>query len=113
MTILIQQGQSNKSISVKYNILEDSGTGFPIEPPRGSKNGLSHSSSMIHPNAVGYLRTRKEENAGETISGSTNSSSRHDRAMNRQSSQRSRVAAALTSNEIMSRQETMVCFILH
>ncbi|EYU22739.1 hypothetical protein ABFS82_03G121400 [Erythranthe guttata] len=49
------QGQSNKSTSYKYNPQEDSGAGFPIEPPRAKlKNGYTHSNSVIHPNAVGY-----------------------------------------------------------
>ncbi|CAK7328858.1 unnamed protein product [Dovyalis caffra] len=42
------------SSSYKYNIQEDAGTGFRIEPPRVSKqNGFGHSASMIHPSAVG------------------------------------------------------------
>uniref|UniRef100_A0A5B7ADH0 Protein kinase domain-containing protein n=1 Tax=Davidia involucrata TaxID=16924 RepID=A0A5B7ADH0_DAVIN len=55
------QGQSNtKCISVRYNPHEDGGSGFPIEPPRGTaKNGFSHSSSMVHPSAAGYSWIRK------------------------------------------------------
>ncbi|KZV37329.1 putative serine/threonine-protein kinase-like [Dorcoceras hygrometricum] len=53
-----EQGKSNKSISYKYNPQDESGTGFPIEPPlRGNhlKNGYSHSNSVIHPSAAaGY-----------------------------------------------------------
>ncbi|XP_015056990.1 probable serine/threonine-protein kinase At1g09600 [Solanum pennellii] len=56
------QGQSNLSISVKYNPLEESGTGFPIEPPRvKNRNGFIHSTSVIHPNAAGYSRQVKED----------------------------------------------------
>ncbi|XP_055835899.1 probable serine/threonine-protein kinase At1g09600 [Solanum dulcamara] len=56
------QGQSNISISVKYNPLEESGTGFPIEPPRVKNwNGFIHSTSVIHPNAAGYARKDKED----------------------------------------------------
>ncbi|KAK4708600.1 hypothetical protein R3W88_029525 [Solanum pinnatisectum] len=56
------QGQSNISISVKYNPLEESGTGFPIEPPRvKNRNGFIHSTSVIHPNAAGYSRKVKED----------------------------------------------------
>ncbi|KAL3353949.1 hypothetical protein AABB24_018560 [Solanum stoloniferum] len=56
------QGQSNISISVKYNPLEESGSGFPIEPPRvKNRNGFIHSTSVIHPNAAGYSRKVKED----------------------------------------------------
>ncbi|KAK6775969.1 hypothetical protein RDI58_026970 [Solanum bulbocastanum] len=56
------QGQSNISISVKYNPLEESGTGFPIEPSRvKNRNGFIHSTSVIHPNAAGYSRKVKED----------------------------------------------------
>ncbi|OWM67518.1 hypothetical protein CDL15_Pgr028381 [Punica granatum] len=48
------QGQSNsKTVSHKYHDQEDSGSGFPIEPPRGVRpDGFTHSSSMIHPSAA-------------------------------------------------------------
>ncbi|KAL3578169.1 hypothetical protein D5086_019673 [Populus alba] len=40
--------------SYKYNIQEDGGSSFRIEPPRVSKkNGLEHSASVIHHSAVG------------------------------------------------------------
>lgn len=56
------QGQSNISISVKYNPLEESVSGFPIEPPRvKNRNGFIHSTSVIHPNAAGYSRKVKED----------------------------------------------------
>ncbi|XP_006363662.1 probable serine/threonine-protein kinase At1g09600 [Solanum tuberosum] len=56
------QGQSNISISVKYNPLEESGSGFLIEPPRvKNRNGFIHSTSVIHPNAAGYSRKVKED----------------------------------------------------
>ncbi|XP_019155533.1 PREDICTED: probable serine/threonine-protein kinase At1g09600 [Ipomoea nil] len=46
-----RQRQPNKSISVRYG--EDGGEGFPIEPPPGKyRNGFSHSTSVIHPNAA-------------------------------------------------------------
>ncbi|KAF5479419.1 hypothetical protein F2P56_000239 [Juglans regia] len=49
------QGQSNsKTSSHKYDPLEDGGSGFRMEPPRGaSQSGYSHSNSMVHPKAVG------------------------------------------------------------
>ncbi|KAL9382382.1 hypothetical protein Peur_025417 [Populus x canadensis] len=40
--------------SYKYNIQEDGGSSFRIEPPRASK-GLEHSASVIHHSAVGLL----------------------------------------------------------
>lgn len=56
------QGQPNICISVKYNPLEESGSGFPIEPPRvKNRNGFIHSTSVIHPNAAGYSRKVKED----------------------------------------------------
>lgn len=62
MVSTILQGQPNISISVKYNPLEESGTGFPIEPPRVKNgNGFTHSTSVIHPNAAGYSRNVKED----------------------------------------------------
>ncbi|KAG6656271.1 hypothetical protein I3843_04G010300 [Carya illinoinensis] len=47
--------QSNTKISSqKYDPLEDCGSGFRMEPPRGaSQNGFSHSNSTVHHNAVG------------------------------------------------------------
>ncbi|XP_052203643.1 probable serine/threonine-protein kinase At1g09600 [Diospyros lotus] len=57
-----QEGQANsKCTSVRFNPLEDSGSGFPIDPPRGGggRNGLSQSNSMLHPTALGSSRTRK------------------------------------------------------
>ncbi|XP_038692884.1 probable serine/threonine-protein kinase At1g09600 [Tripterygium wilfordii] len=51
----IAQGQpKTTSSSHKYDLQQDSGSGFRIEPPRGSlQNGYSHSNSMIHPSVVG------------------------------------------------------------
>ncbi|KAG0499850.1 hypothetical protein HPP92_004541 [Vanilla planifolia] len=44
------QTQTNtKSNSEKYSTLEDGGSGFPIDPPRGAPNGLSHSKTSLHP----------------------------------------------------------------
>lgn len=101
------QGHSNKCISVRLNTLEDSGAGFPIEPPRGSKNGFSHSTSMIHPNAVGTFKKTKEEDKGGTISGSACSYSRHGTSIKKQHSQKSQVVPGLTSNDILLRQATL------
>ncbi|KAL2456584.1 Protein kinase superfamily protein [Abeliophyllum distichum] len=82
------QGQSNKSTSVKYNLQEDSGTGFPIEPPRGNmRNGYSHSSSMIHPNAVGYSKNTKVKDDASHMFTERTSSSQHGGVLKRQGSQ--------------------------
>lgn len=86
--------------------MEDSGAGFPIEPPRGSKNGFSHSTSMIHPNAIGAFKSTKQGNEGGTISG-TYSHSQHDRSIKKQGSQKSQVVPGLTSNDILLRQATL------
>ncbi|KAK3027688.1 hypothetical protein RJ639_041398 [Escallonia herrerae] len=92
------QGQSNKSISVKYNPQEDSGAGFPIEPPRVLKNGFSYSNSMIHPSAVGYSWTKKvKEDSGQTVLGRTGGSSRHCTNLSRQRSHVPQVAADSSS----------------
>ncbi|CAI9117116.1 OLC1v1018453C1 [Oldenlandia corymbosa var. corymbosa] len=105
------QGQSNKSVSVRYNMMEESGAGFPIEPPRGNKNGYSHSNSMVHPNAMGYIRTKKDEHVGGSMTGSmsgTYGPSRHDRSMmNKQTSgnPRDTADAGSTNNDIMLRKE--------
>ncbi|KAK3426537.1 hypothetical protein EUGRSUZ_F02965 [Eucalyptus grandis] len=55
------QGQSNHiSISHKFNPQEDSGSGFPIEPPRVNRpNDYSHCSSMIHPSITESSLTSK------------------------------------------------------
>ncbi|XVF63388.1 hypothetical protein PTKIN_Ptkin09bG0083500 [Pterospermum kingtungense] len=52
----IPQGQPRASNSHKYDRLrlEDGNTGFRVDPHKVTlQNGLSHSSSMIHPSAVG------------------------------------------------------------
>lgn len=56
-----QQEQSNKSTSYKYNPNEDSGNGFPIEPPRVNYKNV-HSQSVMHPNAAaGNYRKMKAD----------------------------------------------------
>ncbi|KAF8411919.1 hypothetical protein HHK36_004477 [Tetracentron sinense] len=66
-----RQGQSKpKSNSEKYNPQEDGGSGFPMEPPRGTtQNGFSHSGSLIHPSAYGSSRNKKVKE-DETLVGS-------------------------------------------
>ncbi|XVE60698.1 hypothetical protein DITRI_Ditri05aG0148800 [Diplodiscus trichospermus] len=50
----IAQGQSKTSAYHKYDHLENGTSGFRIDPHKvTSQSGLSHSSSMIHPSAVG------------------------------------------------------------
>ncbi|GAV63286.1 Pkinase domain-containing protein [Cephalotus follicularis] len=53
-----RQGQSNaKSISEQYNPVEDGGSGFPIEPPKGTiQNVFSHSGQSMHPTTNGSSR---------------------------------------------------------
>lgn len=42
-----------KSISEKYDAQDDSGSGFPIEPPGGTSRIDSSHSGVLHPNAFG------------------------------------------------------------
>lgn len=82
------QGQSNKSTSVKYNLQEDSGSGFPIEPPRGNlRNGYSHSNSMIHPNAVGCSQNKRVKDDASHMFPERTCSSQHVGELTRQGSQ--------------------------
>ncbi|KAJ9676155.1 hypothetical protein PVL29_024919 [Vitis rotundifolia] len=72
------QGQTNtKCISEKYKPGEDSGSGFRMEPHRGTvPNGLSHSTLMINQNAVGSSQKKVEDEAqlgyGHTFDSSRN-----------------------------------------
>ncbi|KAG8378524.1 hypothetical protein BUALT_Bualt08G0146000 [Buddleja alternifolia] len=83
------EGQSNKSTSYKYNPQEESGTGFPIEPPRVKlKNGYSHSNSVIHPNAVGYSWNKNvKDDSSHSVRERTLSTSQHGVHLTRQGSQ--------------------------
>ncbi|KAL0326416.1 UNVERIFIED_CONTAM: putative serine/threonine-protein kinase [Sesamum radiatum] len=82
------QGQSSKCTSYMYNPQEGSGTGFPIEPPRGNlNNGYSHSNSMIHPNAVGYAYKKIEDDPGLSVPARSLVSFQHRGGLTRQSSQ--------------------------
>ncbi|KAL0456306.1 UNVERIFIED_CONTAM: putative serine/threonine-protein kinase [Sesamum latifolium] len=77
------QGQSSK-----YNPQEGSGTGFPIEPPRGNlNNGYSHSNSMIHPNAVAYAYKKIEDDPGLSVPARSLVSFQHRGGLTRQISQ--------------------------
>ncbi|OMO78983.1 hypothetical protein COLO4_24593 [Corchorus olitorius] len=52
----IAPGQSMTSTSHNYNHVENGASGYRIDPHKvTSQNGLSHSSSMIHPRIVGSL----------------------------------------------------------
>lgn len=68
-----RQGQPNpKSISEKYNPDEDSGSGFPIEPPKGAtSNGYSHSGQSMHPSAFGSSRNMSQ--SGQSRNGAEKS----------------------------------------
>ncbi|PON74527.1 GPCR kinase [Parasponia andersonii] len=60
------QKQSNaKTSSHKYSSpLEDSGSGFRMEPPRGARqNGYAHSSSMVHPSVAGSSWNKTADNS--------------------------------------------------
>ncbi|KAL2231816.1 probable serine/threonine-protein kinase At1g09600 [Sesamum indicum] len=82
------QGQSSKFTSYKYNPQEGSGTGFPMEPPRGNlNNGYSHSNSMIHPNAIGYAYKKIEDDPGLSVPARSLVSFQHRGGLTRQSSQ--------------------------
>ncbi|XP_073159140.1 probable serine/threonine-protein kinase At1g09600 [Henckelia pumila] len=88
-----EQGKSNKSTSYKYNPQEESGTGFPIEPPlRGNhlKNGYSHSNSVIHPSAAAgcsWAKTMCDDDTDHSVSVRSLSSSRRGVQLTRQGSQ--------------------------
>ncbi|OIT27498.1 PREDICTED: probable serine/threonine-protein kinase At1g09600 isoform X1 [Nicotiana attenuata] len=82
------QGQSNISKSVKYNPLEESGTGFPIEPPRvKNRNGFTHSTSVVHPTAAAYAHKVKEDSCV----------SQHGGELRRQGSHKSRAVGDFSS----------------
>uniref|UniRef100_A0A5B7AE81 Protein kinase domain-containing protein n=1 Tax=Davidia involucrata TaxID=16924 RepID=A0A5B7AE81_DAVIN len=93
--VSLQVKSNTKCTSIRYNPHEDGGSGFPIEPPRGNaKNGFSHSSSMIHPSAVGHSRTKKvREDEGLSGPGQTTSSSQNGSEMRRQRSNMPNLAA--------------------
>ncbi|XP_073305257.1 probable serine/threonine-protein kinase At1g09600 [Primulina huaijiensis] len=88
-----EQGKSNKSTSYKYNPQEESGTGFPIEPPlRGNdlKYGYSHSNSVIHPSAAAeysWTKTMRDDDTEHSVSVRSLSSSRRGVQLTRQGSQ--------------------------
>ncbi|KAF8376924.1 hypothetical protein HHK36_030295 [Tetracentron sinense] len=74
------QGRSNpKSNSEKYNSQEDGGSGFPIEPPRGTaQNGFSPSGSLINPSEFGSSWNKKvKEDETLVVSGRAFGSSRN------------------------------------
>ncbi|KAK9286452.1 hypothetical protein L1049_014849 [Liquidambar formosana] len=70
VSIQKRHGQSNpKCNSEKYNPDEDSGTGFPIEPPIGTvQNGFSHSGQSIPHNTFGSSQDRNV-NEDEALKG--------------------------------------------
>lgn len=63
--------------SHKFKLHEDGGSGFPLERSRGAtQNGFSHSTSMVHPSAVGSAwnkRVKEDEmGTGQTFCSSRN-----------------------------------------
>ncbi|KAL0359991.1 UNVERIFIED_CONTAM: putative serine/threonine-protein kinase [Sesamum radiatum] len=95
------QGQSSKYKSYKYNPQEGSGTGFPIEPPRGNlNNGYSHSNSMIHPNAVGYAYKKIEDDPGLSVPARSLVSFQHRGGLTRQCSQARQSVADISDYQL-------------
>lgn len=82
---------------MKYNPLEDSGTGFPIEPPvLRYRNGLTHSNSVIHPNIAGYTWSNKGKEDSSGIERAY-AASQHGVELLRQGSHKPRVAGEFSS----------------
>lgn len=112
------QAQSNKCTSEKYKPLEDDcGTGFPIEPPRVElRKGISHSNSVVHPNAVGYSHNKRVKDDGSNSAlPRALSTSQHGSGFSRQGSHL-RPALAGSSNRRSSgngqasNNDSAVCF---
>ncbi|KAL3366287.1 hypothetical protein AABB24_011113 [Solanum stoloniferum] len=96
------QGQTSKSIRVKYNALEDNRAGFSIEPP-SLRYGLTHSNSVIHPNTSGYTWTNKAKEDSSAINGRAYPASQHGVELSRQGSHKPRAAGEFSS--IRSRRD--------
>ncbi|XP_031122107.1 probable serine/threonine-protein kinase At1g09600 isoform X1 [Ipomoea triloba] len=91
-----RQRQSNKSISIRYG--EDGGEGFPIEqPPRKYRNGISHSISVIHPNAASNYTWNQKPQGG---SGQTSQMAPHVSLLSRDGRRSSRDSKG-TRNRIL------------
>lgn len=93
------QGQSNKSISGRYNLREDSREGFHIEPPPVNyKNGITHSNSVIHPNVANYEWSHKVKDVGgQTVHRQTFGASHHGGELLRHGSQKTQLVKELSS----------------
>ncbi|CAH9126703.1 unnamed protein product [Cuscuta epithymum] len=114
------QGRSNRSASVKYNPLEDSGAGgFHMEQPAAVKyrNGITHSNSVIHPNMSGYAREGhkvRDGDGGKTVHGQTFDSSHHGEDLLRDGSQKRRQVNVLLStsrDERLSDQDPATVYV--
>ncbi|XP_016501566.1 putative serine/threonine-protein kinase At1g54610 isoform X1 [Nicotiana tabacum] len=104
-----KQGQPSKSISVKYNPLEDNGTGFSIEPPiLRYRNRLAHSNSVIHPNTAGYTWSNKVKEDSSAITERAYAASQHGVELLRQGSHKPRAAGEFSS--IRSRRDDRSSF---
>lgn len=92
----IPQGQTKTtSTSYKYDLQEDAGSGFRIEPLRGcKKDGFTHIHSMIQPSALGSLSNKN-----------TGSSARHNAELRIQKSQKPDQAASDISNSSLQKDE--------
>ncbi|KAK6787312.1 hypothetical protein RDI58_015837 [Solanum bulbocastanum] len=91
------QGQTSKSIRVKYNALEDNRAGFSIEPP-ALRYGLTHSNSVIHPNTSGYTWTNKAKEDSSAINEREYPTSQHGVQLSRQGSHKPRATGEFSSN---------------
>lgn len=71
----MQQVHSNKCASVMYKPRGDAGSGFPLEPPKGLKKSVNHSTSMVHPSAAASWSSKVKDESGMSVSGRTYNSS--------------------------------------
>ncbi|XP_074332939.1 putative serine/threonine-protein kinase At1g09600 isoform X1 [Apium graveolens] len=71
----VQQVHSNKCASVMYKSRGDAGSGFPLEPPKGLKKSVNHSTSMVHPSAAASWSSKVKDESGMSVSGRTHNSS--------------------------------------
>lgn len=77
-----------------YKPRGDAGSGFPLEPPKGlKKNGINHSTSMVHPSAAASWNSKVKDGTGITGSGRTHSSSHRGSNFTRQRSHKNEKAS--------------------
>lgn len=71
----MQQVHSNKCASVMYKPRGDARSCFPVEPPKGLKKAVNHSTSMVHPSAATSWSSKGKDESGRSVSGRTHNSS--------------------------------------